>query len=121
MADLSATVYKEDPFLCMNMSAYFTIEVSAFDDCVIGDIFKFSWSYELFNEDNSPLRLKEHLEIGFNGLNIPPNCSHDPKEYQLTIYVYDKNTKQPLQQAEVDNGEVIRGITDQNGFAEIEG
>ena len=121
VTDLSATVHKEDPFLCMNMSAYFTIEVSAFDDCVIGDIFKFSWSYELFNEDNSPLRLKEHLEIGFNGLNIPPNCSHDPKEYQLTIYVYDKNTKQPLQQAEVDNGEVIRGVTDQNGLTEIEG
>lgn len=120
-ASASANIYLTNPLLCMDLKAYLTVEVIAFDECIVGDIFKFSWSYDAFDQDNSPLSLNEHLEIGTNGAKFTDNCSHDPNEYELPVYVYDKSTKQPLEMVEINHGEVVNDYTNKDGLVTIKG
>lgn len=113
----NATAHISQPILCGNMSGYLGLEVGILKGCKIAEWLSLDISYDVFDEDNTPLKLfNKHIEVGNEGVKFPKSCSHDENEHIINVYVDDKETRQPLSDTKISI-ENTDYRTDDKGYA----
>lgn len=85
--------------VCVDGTVYLYMKVELNDDTVLGDVVKNNLHYDLskiiYNENNSPLKLKVHFE----NLKKVPECTYG--KGKITGYVYDARSKKAISGARV--------------------
>ena len=117
-------VYLSNPRSCIDISAlYLTVDISALEDCVLGDLLKVKWSYTFGTPKTSIFCWRDiHIEISENNGELQYDkvkvCTRKPKDYSLQFCVTDTLTGVPLDGAEIAIGDK-KYMTNADGFTEV--
>ena len=106
---------------CFDASIYLALSISMTDDCAVATCLKLvniELSWDIFDEENSPLKLKRHFE----GFHMVDECTYGDGSLEVTVSGKDD---QPLKYAKVvvkDTGgsEVGSGYTGSDGKVVID-
>lgn len=77
-ANARAETHTNPRMICIDGKIYLYWEISALENSLAGEIFHKTFNYEIFNEGNSPVKKKIHLEDreDTNGFVVVPECTY---------------------------------------------
>lgn len=98
-ATVSINNHVTENLCCIDGTVYMAASIGLNEDTLIGDFIKNKKHYtlekEIYDSDNSPLKLKLHFE----NLQKVPECTYG--DGKITGFVYDANTREPIRYARV--------------------
>ena len=119
----ASLIYHADANLtCIDGTIYLSAKVGLNEETIVGSFLKeykhYTLEKEIFNKDNSPLKLGIHFE----NLHKVPECTYG--KGKITGYVYDANTHDPIQYARVTvyKGDDVKAIkyTNREGMYNVD-
>lgn len=112
------TKFRGNGVCCMDAAAYLYAEINAFDEDLIDKWLHFSITWEIFNEENSPLKVRGHWE----NLQRVSECTYSEVGTIIGSVANADNHNTPIENANVvisssldNNPEEIKVLSDERG------
>lgn len=108
-------IFRPNNMICSDLAAYAYWDVSVLKNSKLAEWFKWGWSYDIFDKENSPIRLDAHLE---NWSKVP-ECTY--MDATINGFVVDAETNEPIEGAKVrainltNNSVEVSGVTSSSG------
>ena len=108
-------IFRPNNMICSDLAAYAYWDVSVLKNSKLAEWFKWGWSYDIWDKDNSPIGLDAHFE----NLVKVPECTY--MDATINGVVVDAETNEPIEGAKVkavnltNNSVEVSGITNGSG------
>lgn len=88
-------IFRPTNMICADLAAYAYWDLDALKNCKVAEWFKWGWSYSIWDNDNSPIKMDAHFE----DWSKVPECTY--VDATINGVVFDAETNTPIQGAKV--------------------